>query len=72
VELKLTIKSKSSKKASMNKKNLPFMQEHELHPELLVCPNCGEKERIGVNQRQKRQLICHACKKTFSETKGTP
>ena len=56
----------------MNKTNLPFMQEHELRPELLVCPNCGETKRIGVHQHKKRQLICHACQKTFSETKGTP
>ena len=55
----------------MSKEKLAFMQEHELRPELMVCPNCGEEKRIGIHSKKDRRLICHACKKTFSETKGT-
>ena len=44
-----------------------------MRPELIVCPNpeCGASGRIGVHSRKKRQYICHACHKTFAETKGT-
>lgn len=55
----------------MKNEKLAFMSEHELRADLLVCPNCGEEKRIGVHVHKRRRLICHACKKTFSETKGT-
>jgi len=37
----------------------------------MTCPHCGESSRIGVHVEQKRRLICHACRRTFTETKGT-
>ena len=36
------------------------------------CPHCGGGERIGIHSHSERRFICHACGKTFSETKGTP
>ena len=56
----------------MKNEKLAFMKEHELRPDLMVCPNCQEGKRIGIHDHASRRLICHACKKTFSETKGTP
>jgi transposase-like protein len=45
-----------------------------MHPDMVACPNpsCSEPDRIGVHSRQERRYICHACKKTFAETLGTP
>lgn len=45
-----------------------------MQPELVVCPRCGEDAngRIGVHSRKERRYMCHECKKTFSETVGTP
>ena len=43
-------------------------------PALLVCPNsaCGARDRIGVHAHKERRYICHACKRTFADTTGTP
>jgi transposase-like protein len=43
-------------------------------PALLVCPNsaCGASDRIGVHSHKERRYICHACKRTFADTTGTP
>src|SRR5262245_3656091 len=45
-----------------------------MRPELAVCPTsaCGANGRIGVHSHKERRYICHACKKTFAETSGTP
>ena len=45
-----------------------------MRPELAVCPNsaCGASRRIGVHSHKERRYICHACGKTFAETRGTP
>jgi transposase-like protein len=50
---------------------LKFMTETPLRPELLTCPYCGERERIGVHSYRERRCKCHACGKTFTEHKGT-
>ncbi len=51
---------------------LPFMEQPELHPELIACPYCAQTGRIGIHSRSERRFICHACRRTFAETKGTP
>lgn len=43
-----------------------------MRPELIVCPFCECRNRIGVHSRRQRRYICHACDKTFAETVGTP
>lgn len=45
-----------------------------MRPELAVCPNsaCGASDRIGVHSVLERRYKCHACGKTFAETRGTP
>jgi len=48
------------------------MEQPPLHPELLVCPHCQETGRSGVHNPAERRCICHACKRTFAETQGTP
>lgn len=50
---------------------LKFMEQQPLDPELMTCPHCEEDERIGVHSHQERRCKCHACTKTFAETKGT-
>lgn len=52
-------------------RTLKFMSEPELDASLVECPRCGESERLGVHNRKERLYMCHACKKAFSETKGT-
>lgn len=47
--------------------NLPPMR-----PELIVCPFCACRNRIGVHSHQQRRYICHGCAKTFAETVETP
>jgi transposase-like protein len=39
-----------------------------------ACPARGQvgKGNIGVHSQKERRYICHECKKTFAETKGTP
>lgn len=45
-----------------------------LRPENVVCPHCEEKSsgRIGVHSQKERRYKCHVCKRTFSDTYGTP
>ena len=50
---------------------LKFMEQQPLDPTLMTCPHCEEDERIGVHSHQERRCKCHACTKTFAETKGT-
>lgn len=50
---------------------LKFMQHPPLEPTLMTCPHCGEAERIGIHSNKERRLMCHRCKKSFAETKGT-
>ena len=51
---------------------LPFMAQPALHPELVACPQCQATGRIGVHSQAERRFICHACRRTFAETQGTP
>jgi transposase-like protein len=51
---------------------LTFMEQPALHPELVACPQCQQTGRIGVHSQAERRFICHACKRTFTETNGTP
>jgi transposase-like protein len=50
---------------------LKFMEEHPLDPKLVLCPHCGEEERIGVHHRAEQLYKCHACERTFSANQGT-
>ena len=50
---------------------LKFMKQQPLDPALMTCPHCGEENRIGVHSHKERRLMCHACKTSFAETKGT-
>lgn len=43
-----------------------------MRPELMVCPFCEGRNRIGVHSHSQRRYICHACDQTFAETVGTP
>jgi transposase-like protein len=45
-----------------------------MRPELAVCPNpdCGASDRVGIHSLIERRYKCHACRKTFVETRGTP
>ena len=43
-----------------------------MRPELIVCPFCECRNRIGIHSHRQRRYICHACDKTFAETVGTP
>ena len=49
-----------------------FFKELPLQPDCVVCPLCGSGDRIGPHSHAERRYICHACDKTFAETKGTP
>ncbi len=51
---------------------LKFMERRPLDPSLAICPHCGETERIGIHSRKERRFMCHACRRTFAETAGTP
>jgi transposase-like protein len=51
--------------------SLKLMEQMPLKPELMTCPECGEEKRIGIHSHQERRYICHVCKATFAETKGT-
>jgi len=50
---------------------LKFMQQAPLRPELMTCPHCGGVKHIGIHSHQERRYVCHQCRCTFSETKGT-
>ncbi len=51
---------------------LTFMEQPPLRPELVACPHCQETGRSDVHSQAERRCICHACKRTFAESKGTP
>lgn len=55
----------------MQRTTLKFMKQQPLDPKLMTCPYCGETQRLGVHVEAERRLICHACGRTFAETKGT-
>ena len=49
-----------------------------MNPKEKFCPNpkcrdCGvtSKKNIEIHSKKQRRYICHKCKKTFSQTKGT-
>ena len=46
------------------------MEQPPLHPELVACLHCHQTGRIGVHSQAERRFICHACKRTFTETKS--
>jgi transposase-like protein len=50
---------------------LKFMEEPAMDASLMICPHCGERDRIGIHQETERRYRCHKCKKTFAETQGT-
>ena len=52
--------------------NLKFMTEPALNPNLMTCPHCGEADRIWIHSQKERRFRCVACKRTFTETQGTP
>jgi transposase-like protein len=45
-----------------------------LCPAQAVCPNpdCTTSGRIGIHSQSERRSICHACKRTFVATRGSP
>jgi transposase-like protein len=43
-----------------------------MRPDLIVCPFCECRNRVGVHSHTQRRYICHACNKTFAETAGMP
>lgn len=53
---------------------MPNLTQIPMRPELVVCPNpaCGARDRIGIHSLIERRYTCHACGKTFAETRGTP
>ena len=51
---------------------LKFMTEPALNPALMTCPHCGEEERIWIHSQKERRFYCTTCKRTFTETRGTP
>lgn len=45
-----------------------------MNPQSQVCPECGAEGKnghIGVHSRQQERYRCKACKRTFSQTRGT-
>ena len=52
--------------------NLEFVTEPALDPALMVCPHCGEEERIWIHSQQERRFKCASCQRTFAESRGTP
>jgi len=51
---------------------LNFMTEPALNPALMVCPHCGQAEKIWIHSQKERRYKCVACQRTFSERQGTP
>jgi len=51
---------------------LKFMTEPALNPALMVCPHCGEDEKIWIHSQKERRFKCVSCHGTFSERRGTP
>ncbi len=50
---------------------LQFMEQRPLNPMLVMCPYCQKPHNIGIHSHQERRYKCHACGRTFAETKGT-
>ena len=50
---------------------LKFMTEPALNPALMVCPHCGEEEKIWIHSQKERRFKCAPCGKTFAESRGT-
>lgn len=50
---------------------LQCMKQPPLNPALMSCPYCQEGQRIGIHSVRERRYRCHACGRTFAETKGT-
>lgn len=50
---------------------LKFMTEPALDPALMVCPHCGEEDRIWIHSQQERRFKCARCQRTFAESRGT-
>ncbi len=50
---------------------LQCMKQPALNPALMICPYCQKEERIGIHSIRERRYRCHACGRTFAETKGT-
>jgi transposase-like protein len=48
------------------------MTEPALNPALMVCPHCGEDEKIWIHSQKERRFKCVSCHGTFSERRGTP
>ena len=52
--------------------SMKFMTEPALKPALMVCPHCGEADRIWIHSQKERRYKCASCRRTFSERGGTP
>ena len=50
---------------------MEFMSEPPLNPDLMVCPHCGEDERIWIHSQKERRFKCNRCNRTFAESRGT-
>ena len=50
---------------------LQFMEQRPLNPMFVTCPYCQKPHNIGIHSHQERRYKCHACGRTFAETKGT-
>ena len=50
---------------------LQFMKQRPLNAMLVTCPYCQKSHNIGIHSHQERRYKCHACDRTFAETKGT-
>jgi hypothetical protein len=45
-----------------------------LHPDGLACPDCGERQRLGVHRRRRAPVLdyqCAACGRVFNAWAGT-
>jgi len=47
------------------------LKQQLLNPAYAACPYCEKATRIGVHSHKEHRYICHECKATFAETKGT-
>lgn len=54
--------------------NLKFMEQPPLCQKPIACPyeDCQATDRIGVHSYKERRYKCHACGRSFAETRGTP
>lgn len=51
---------------------LKFMTEPALNTALMVCPHCGDDEKIWIHSQKERRFKCASYHGTFSERRGTP